>query len=717
MMKFFLAIIIAFPALCSAQGFGTQGTGFGLNVIDAVNNAIDSGDIDASTGAHTSGNNDAADLQIGIDTDTLKAISDQLDLSTIALESAKLDRAGDTMTGNLTVNSTFDVGGSTLAVLDGKVGIGTANPSATLHVEGPTFSVDNSSFQVGTLDSFSRKQLWWAKDNNIFRLGAATTDGDAFNAISQGIIVYAENDAGDPMGNNDFSFARIKGGRFALLDADSSGAGQVNIFRVDSGNMEINNASGVQVFNVNRADGQTHILGKLGLGTTSPGAKLDVDGNAQFGSGATKSTFTASGNLDVPGTITGAFIVGDGSGLTNLSVDAETDPIASPQLVTVGVDTDTLKTEIDLKLPLAGGTMTGTLVTPQVNITTISHIEGGIQRAFSSIVETSGRNRYISRFDLSGAVGSTGRVGYSIQPLNLSSTTFEGRAEYVLQGCDPDNFDCTNAPFGTLRLDMRSSQRQLVIGSQFYSVDVNENTCAPIKITPGFSNVSLTLDDCFVDDDLSSKFTYQADMHSFNSASSGNILLLSTTVANFQVPIFINNQNIFGVNDLEAVTLSGALTGAASDNVLKTGDTITGDLTVNGVVGFGEAAPEARLEVKAQSGADFALLVSSANTSHMMFITGSGHMVFAGATPAVSSCGTSPSIAGTDNAAHITVGTSESDTCTITFASPWVNRPVCHCDDDTAVQNCNTVETTTTLTVSGTWSDNEEIDFSCVGYR
>ncbi|OGR62856.1 MAG: hypothetical protein A2X31_07020 [Elusimicrobia bacterium GWB2_63_22] len=53
--------------------------------------------------------------------------------------------------------------------------------------------------------------------------------------------------------------------------------------------------------------------GKIGIGTAAPAALLEVSGAAQFGSGATKSTFTATGNLQVPyGVSAGTVTITDG---------------------------------------------------------------------------------------------------------------------------------------------------------------------------------------------------------------------------------------------------------------------------------------------------------------------------------------------------------------------------------------------------------------------
>ena len=79
-----------------------------------------------------------------------------------------------------------------------------------------------------------------------------------------------------------------------------------------------------------------YLTNAMGIGTTDPLAKLDVNGNAQFGSGATKSTFSATGDLNLASngdlTLTGptAFITsgssinasaffGNGAGLTGVT--------------------------------------------------------------------------------------------------------------------------------------------------------------------------------------------------------------------------------------------------------------------------------------------------------------------------------------------------------------------------------------------------------------
>jgi len=99
-----------------------------------------------------------------------------------------------------------------------------------------------------------------------------------------------------------------------------------------------------------------------------------------------------------------------------------------------------------------------------------------------------------------------------------------------------------------------------------------------------------------------------------------------------------------------------------------------------------------------------------------------GHQIFTGATPTVGSgpsdCGASPSIGGNDSAGRVTVGATNGGKCTITFASPWPNPPVCSVFDET---NGNLVRpsavSTTSVALTGTLSAGDRLVYQCVGYQ
>lgn len=97
-----------------------------------------------------------------------------------------------------------------------------------------------------------------------------------------------------------------------------------------------------------------------------------------------------------------------------------------------------------------------------------------------------------------------------------------------------------------------------------------------------------------------------------------------------------------------------------------------------------------------------------------------GHPVAAGnfntAPPTVGTCGTGASVTGTDFAGKITVGTSASDACTLTFGKTWTVAPVC------VVQNLTTGAAANVYTVSATtivWSsalaDSTALVYMCAG--
>ena len=99
-----------------------------------------------------------------------------------------------------------------------------------------------------------------------------------------------------------------------------------------------------------------------------------------------------------------------------------------------------------------------------------------------------------------------------------------------------------------------------------------------------------------------------------------------------------------------------------------------------------------------------------------------GHPITTGATPALGSgssdCGTSPSIGGNDSAGRVIVGVGNGGRCTITFASPWLNPPVCSAfDETTATLVRPTASSTTGMVLTGAFAAGDVLAYSCLGFQ
>jgi len=158
------------------------------------------------------------------------------------------------MTGQLTTASTitvqgsaFSVGGSTLVVTGGKVGIGTASPS--------------EAFEVGTPGNIG--------DRKHARIGGYL-----------GIDTYAYNTLGTNV-TNDMRFGAYNSGAAPYT---AYGVIQTPLNRA----VAIENASTgiIAAFGADGADQyQTYLAGPVGIGTKAPASKLHVSSGTFFGDG------------------------------------------------------------------------------------------------------------------------------------------------------------------------------------------------------------------------------------------------------------------------------------------------------------------------------------------------------------------------------------------------------------------------------------------------
>jgi hypothetical protein len=99
-----------------------------------------------------------------------------------------------------------------------------------------------------------------------------------------------------------------------------------------------------------------------------------------------------------------------------------------------------------------------------------------------------------------------------------------------------------------------------------------------------------------------------------------------------------------------------------------------------------------------------------------------GHEITTGATPVLGSgssdCGSSPAIGGNDSVGRITVGTSSGGRCTISFATPWPNPPVCSAFVETSSAVVRpTAVSTSSVAFAGSFTAGDSVVYHCVSYQ
>ena len=222
-------------------------------------------------------------------------VGGDLGLGTVS-PAAKLHLSSGTLLIDGDAANSFRIGASTMLVTSaGNLGIGTADPTPTnLNTVTPRLVV--SANGVGGAAQVVRHTSVGAGGALLHLSATRGTDADSHAALL----------AGDGVGT--LHFAGSDGVQFipaaqitSQVDGTPGAAdmpGRLTFYTTPDGSNALSERM--------RIDS----AGNVGIGTPSPAAKLQVSGDASFGSGATKSTFTTTGNLQL---VSGSTIASNGT--------------------------------------------------------------------------------------------------------------------------------------------------------------------------------------------------------------------------------------------------------------------------------------------------------------------------------------------------------------------------------------------------------------------
>lgn len=117
-----------------------------------------------------------------------------------------------------------------------------------------------------------------------------------------------------------------------------------------------------------------------------------------------------------------------------------------------------------------------------------------------------------------------------------------------------------------------------------------------------------------------------------------------------------------------------------------------------------------------QTGVKISTSNSSGYLNQALNFSGSAHLsVTASASPTLSSCGSSPSISGTDFSGTVTMGTGSPTGCVITFAVAYGATPKCRVTWQTNLASMQYALATGTITLTQTATSSNKVDYQCDG--
>lgn len=175
-----------------------------------------------------------------------------------------------------------------------------------------------------------------------------------------------------------------------------------------------------------------------------------------------------------------------------------------------------------------------------------------------------------------------------------------------------------------------------------------------------------------------------------------------TSQNSYQSFISVTAAGVFDLGGLDIIGAPGASTWGGSERASGVTDGTGGDLTIRSGRGTGAAAASSiSFETPTVGGSGssqqslatrFTVATAASTFTNKVKITGTA--------PTVSSCGTGPTITGSDQAGKVTTGSGGTvQSCTLTFSSAFTAAPACVANDETGIVAVRATSTTTTLVI------------------
>lgn len=550
------------------------------------------------------------------------------------------------------------VGGSTMKPTNASVGIEVAGTDKALLLSRLATADESALTAVNGMEIYNT-------DTNKFRCYENGAWADCIGGGGSGANVTLSNLTSPTAINQDLIFQL---GNTGIVNTADNPAGSTNVLRIKSGDA-IGGASGQLAL----ATGSGDSSGNMQLTTGDSG--VSNSGSFSFLTGVATSA-SASGDF--------AAFTGGGADFTTGSVSMGSGPVITGSQASGGLFYSTGQTADGNSGPvqIVTGSATGAGAASGI----LLQIGSGTTRGQIQFQDgTEGTAGYVwtsTDTNGNGAWMAASGGGANVTLSNLTNPTQINQSLYSLTGgaWTIGTFDAVTAD-----LNLTTNANGLAIDTNSGSLNLNTQS------TTGVGNSgNVVIGPGAVQDGTGGTVL-------INGASANG------TTAGAGGPVSISGGSGSGTASGGGVTIASGGSTAA----------IAGDVNISlGSVGAGTMG-----NMFLVSGA------SNANVSGDLFI--GMHMIYQkyapqSTAPAVTTCGTSPTNVGNDNAGRITVGSGGTDTvCTITFFQAWANAPVCNVQDETTGQQITLTPTTADLTITGLtpFGAGDSISYHCVGFN